>query len=843
MLDACVSGIGAWSLVVTASDTVTDGSRSVGSGEAGVDGSAVSGHESGEGTRSSFSGGSAHAVVQGRDFTGGVHFHTGQTPVPVPVPQQLPGDVRGFVNRTADLDHLDAALGGEDAERVPVRVIAGTAGVGKTSLAVCWAHRAKEYFPDGQLYVNLRGYDPGAPLTAALVLERFLVALGVPAATVPTDVEDRAALYRTLLADKNMLVVLDNAASVGQVRPLLPGTGRCLTLITSRSRLSGLVARDGAQRMTLEVFEESAAVELLHETTGGYRTFHDQEVVELARLCARLPLALRVAAERAAARPRVPLGMLIEDLRDESSLWDALSSEDDEEADAVRTVFAWSYRALPADAARLFRLLGLHPGPDFSAHAAAVIAAIPASRARRQLDVLVGVHLLEQIGPDRYQFHDLLRAYATDQTQRLDTAEDRRATLQRVLTWYLHTADAIAAADHRRGFRRIALGSPADDVQPPGFATFREAMDWFRAEQNNLLAVQRALVAAGFDRMAWQLPAVLRSVYASNNLFEDWFTTGRLGLEAARRCDDREGQAVLLEILGMACRQSHRLTEAADYYRAALEIYRQVGDRYGEAWILNLLGTVYFDGHQVNEAYAHLKQSTDLCRDIGYAELISDPTTNLCAVSRQLGQLVEAIEQGRRALAAYQEAGDRYGEADVLAVLCEAHLELGQLDLAASLIEESLAIAHEIDNRLLEGWVLIRRGRTQYARGEMDEALVSYHRSATIHRHVGDRGREAEVLDATGVVHRVLGRGEEAVAFHRHAAAMHRDLGDRWKTAVALDHLATALREVGSSEQARSSWQEALPLLAEFNDPETVMLRISIETALSGPDEAPAALS
>ncbi|MFB7273553.1 tetratricopeptide repeat protein [Streptomyces sp. NPDC056244] len=798
-----------------------------------MDGGAASGHKSGAGTSSHFSGGSAHAIVQGRDITGGVHFHVGQTPVPVP--QQLPGDVRGFVNRTTDLERLDAELDldGDGAGSVPVRVIAGTAGVGKTSLAVYWAHRAKEHFPDGQLYVNLRGYDPGAPLNPAQALERFLVALGVPAGVVPTDLEARAAMYRTLLADKKILIVLDNAATVGQVRPLLPGAGRCLTLITSRSRLSGLVARNGAQRMTLEVFEESAAVELLHGTTAGYRIDDDQEVLELARLCARLPLALRVAAERAAARPRVPLGMLIEDLRDESSLWDALSSEDDDEADAVRTVFAWSYRALSAEAARLFRLLGLNPSPEFSAHAAAAIGASPLNQARRLLDALVGAHLLEQIGPDRYQFHDLLRAYATDQTRRLDTAEDRHVALQRVLTWYLHTADALAEADRRRGFRRVALGLPGDDVRPLQFTTFREAMDWFRTEQSNLLAAVRGAADAGLDRMAWQLPAVLRSIYASNNLFEDWFTAGRLGLEAARRCDDQEGQAVLLEILGMACRQSHQLNEAVNYYQAALQIRRKARDRYGEAWLLNLLGTVYFDGHKVNDAYVHLKQSVDLCRDLGYAELISDPTTNLCAISRQLGRLDEAIGLGRRALAAYREAGDRYGEADALGVLCEAHLELGQLDLAASLAEESLAIAHELDNRLLEGWVLIRRGKIQHACGEIDQALVSYHRSATIHRRVGDRSREAEVLDATGTAYQALGREEEAVAFHRQSVAIHRDLGDRWNTAVALNHLATELREAGAIEQTRSSWQEALPLLAEFNDPKSRALRISIEAALS----------
>ncbi|MFF2845642.1 ATP-binding protein [Streptomyces sp. NPDC058001] len=761
-----------------------------------------------------------------------MHFHSAQAAVPVP--QQLPGNVRGFVNRTVDLEGLDAALGS-----VPVLVIAGTAGVGKTSLAVHWAHRAKDHFPDGQLYVNLRGYDPGAPLTAALALERFLVALGVPAAAIPTDVEARAALYRTLLANKNMLIVLDNAASVGQVRPLLPGTGHCLTLITSRNRLSGLVARDGARRVTLEVFEESAAVKLLHETTGGYRTDDDQEVAELARLCARLPLALRVAAERAAARPRVPLGMLIEDLRDESSLWDALSSDDDDEADAVRTVFTWSYRALPTDAARLFRLLGLHPGPDFSTHAAAVIATIPAGHARRQLDLLVGVHLLEQTGPDRYQFHDLLRAYALDQTQHLDPPHERRTTLRRILTWYLHTADAVVTAERRRGFARIALGSPAHDVRPLEFATFQEAMDWFRAEQNNLLAAQRAMVTADFDRMAWQLPAVLRSIYASNNLFEDWFTTGQLGLEAARRRDDQEGQAVLLEVLGMAGRQSHRLTEAADHYQAALQIHQQTGNRHSEAWVLNLLGTVFLDGHHVHQAYAHLKQSADLRRDIGSAELIA-PIANLCAVSLQLGQLNEATELGRTARGMYRDAGDRNGEANVLGELSQVHLELGQLDVAAALAEESLTIALELDNRLLEGWLLLRHAKIQLARGAADEALVSYHRSATIHRRIGDRGREAEALDGTGVVYQAMGRGQDAVAFHRQAAAVHRELSDRWKAAATLDHLASSLRNTDDAgEQARASWQEALALLAEFDDPETDTLRTSIETALSELDQAP----
>ncbi|WP_240812924.1 AAA family ATPase [Streptomyces sp. DASNCL29] len=334
------------------------------------------------------------------------------------------------------MERLNAILTGDGGEPlvVSICVIAGTAGAGKTSLALRWAHQAQSHFPDGQLYVNLRGYDPGAPVTAPEVLHRFLLALGVSAAAVPADPEASAALYRSLLAGRRMLIVLDNAASVSQVRPLLPGTAGCLVLVTSRSRLSGLAVRDGAHRLTLGTLAEPEAVALLRTVTAGYRPEDDGEkLAELARLCARLPLALRIAAERAASRPMMSLDELIRDLRDESALWEALTVGDDEEADAVRTVFAWSYRALTAEAARFFRLLGLHPGPEFGVSAVAALAGVGHSRAQHLLDVLVGAHLLTQTGPDRFEFHGLLRAYAIDQAQHEEPAEAREAARLRAL--------------------------------------------------------------------------------------------------------------------------------------------------------------------------------------------------------------------------------------------------------------------------------------------------------------------------------------------------------------------------------------------------------------------------
>nr|WP_324612845.1 ATP-binding protein [Streptomyces specialis] len=314
------------------------------------------GQESGQGGVWSDLSGTARDVVQAGHVHGGVHFHgPASVRVEVPVPRQLPGDVPDFTGRAAELARAQALLTGDERpdDAASVLVIVGTAGVGKTSLAIRLAHRISARFPGGQLFVNLHGYDTGPPLAPQAVLERFLRALGVPPPAIPAGVEERAELYRSLLAGRRMLVVLDNAASAGQVRPLLPGAPGCLTVVTSRHRLSGLAVRDGARRITLGMLTESESAELITTATRGYRTGDDPaHVTELARLCARLPLALRIAAERAATRPLLPLPELIANLRDESTLWDALSDPDDEEADAVRTVFAWSYRTLPPPAAR-----------------------------------------------------------------------------------------------------------------------------------------------------------------------------------------------------------------------------------------------------------------------------------------------------------------------------------------------------------------------------------------------------------------------------------------------------------------------------------------------------------
>ncbi len=534
---------------------------------------------------------------------------------------------------------------------------------------------------------------------------------------------------------------------------------------------------------------------LLRAVTAGYRPEDDAErLTELAHLCACLPLALRIAAERAATHPYLRLDDLITDLRDESALWDVLSTGDEDEAEAVRTVFAWSYRALAPSAARLFRLLGIHPGPEFSLHAASALAGLPAGRVRQALDTLVGAHLLEQTAPDRYEFHDLLRAYATQQAREEEPAEDRAAALRRVLDWYLHTADAVQSWIEPEE-EHLPLAPPAERVVPLGFAEYDHAVDWSEREHANLLSAVRAADAAGLDRHAWQLSAVLFYARAGSTSVNDWLTVAPIGLEAVCRLGDPSGEAWLLECLGMSYTRSNDLAKSRECHENALAIRREMGDRYGEAQCLNLLGLVHLRLRELADAESCFQRARSAFSELGLPHWESIALFNLADACHRAGRVDEAAPDAELVYAAFRARDDRPNMGRALGLLSAIHLDRGDLDAALRTASEAVNIALDLRHHVLEGYWLIALGNAQRALGEHADSLVSFQRSASLHRRLGDRSREAMAWHGAGETYRAMGRPAEAADFHRRAAAAHHELGDRWHEALALDGLAAALAE------------------------------------------------
>jgi DNA-binding SARP family transcriptional activator len=419
---------------------------------------------------------------------------------PAPLtPRELPADVTAFTGRAAELAELDRLLGGgRPVAAAVISALSGTAGVGKTALAVHWAHRAAERFPDGQLYVNLRGYDPGQPMTAPEALTGFLRALGVPDSDNPADPDQLATRYRSLLAGRRMLIVLDNARHSEQVRPLLPGTAGCAVMVTSRDALAGLVARDGAVRLDLDLLPLHEAVNLLRELIGDRAGAEPDAAAALARRCSRLPLALRVAAELATARSGVPLAALVAELADLQRRLDLLDAGGDPRT-AVRAVFSWSYRRLDLATARAFRLAGHQPGSDFDPCAAAALTGTTVDQAREMLDVLARAHLIHSTAPGRYAMHDLLRAYARDLAAEHDSDEDLQAALTRICDHHIRTTASTPAENWLDEQLALLIAAAADCGwhRTSGHATRLDLTLLRRA--NAILETASAVIAAALD--------------------------------------------------------------------------------------------------------------------------------------------------------------------------------------------------------------------------------------------------------------------------------------------------------------------------------------------------------
>jgi tetratricopeptide (TPR) repeat protein len=755
----------------------------------------------------------------------------GSLGAPPEVPRQLPAPVRHFAGRAAELRKLDDLLDRTAAEgsAVVISAIGGTAGVGKTALAVQWAHQVSERFPDGQLYVNLRGYDPRQPMPAADALAGFLRALGVPSQDIPAEADERAARYRSLLAAKRMLVVLDNAGEVAQVRPLLPGTPSCAAVVTSRDALAGLVARDGAWRLDLDLLPLDEAVGLLQALVGVRVADDLGAAAVLAAQCARLPLALRVAAELAVARPAVPLAGLAGELADQRRRLDLLDASGDPRT-AVRAVFSWSCRHLDARAARAFRLLGLHPGPDLDPYAAAALTDTTAELAGRLLDALARAHLIHTAGPARYGLHDLLRSYAMELAGAQDGEQGCRAALTRLFDYYLHTAatamDTLIPAERHRRPRIPPPATPAPPVTDPA-----AARQWLEAERAGLAAVAGHSADHGWPGHTTRLAATLYRYLDVGGQCPEAVTIHTCARRAARDSGDRAAEATALTSLGAVDWRQGRYQQAAGHLQQALALFRETGDRSGEARVLANLGLVDQQQGRYQQAADHDRQALALFRQTGDRADEATALHNLGNIGLRQGRYQQAADYLQQALALFGEAGHRSGEAYALAALGEVGLRQGRYQQAADYLQQALALFGEAGDRSGEahtlhhlGLVDLRQGRYQQAADRLQQALALF-------RETGDRSGEAESLNCLGEL--FLGTGQSGHARTQHAGALSlaSQIGDKYEQARAYDGLARTDDADGDSSRARHCWQQALTLYAGLGAPETDQVRARLAMA------------
>jgi tetratricopeptide (TPR) repeat protein len=596
---------------------------------------------------------------------------------------------------------------------------------------VHWAHRVRERFPDGELYVNLRGYDPGPPVTPDQALDGFLRALDVPAEKIPHDVDVQAGLYRSLLAGRQMVVVLDNAATSDQVRPLLPGSPTCVVVVTSRSGLSGLVARDGAHRLTLDVLPADDAVMLLRHAIGADRV--DTEpgaAAELARHCGYLPLALRIAAERAAARSHLKLADLAEELAVEHDRLDVLTADDDE-ATGVRTVFSWSYHALAPEAARVFRLLGLHPGPDVGVASAAALAGSTTTSVRRQLDALTSAHLLTQTRRDRYQFHDLLRAYATERAPLDESPDECANATHRVLVWYLHTAHAALFALYPQ-HPEIPLDPLTVTCQPLTFTHRDQALQWFDAEHANLMAAIRLAADVGQYTIAWQLPIAMDEFLGLRYHWTDRITAHQLSLAAAVHIHDQRGERWALGHLSEAYVLLGRFGEALPLALRGLNVAREIGDQWAEGNSLMVLGDVHLHFRRFEEAVNHYQRALVLHRDLNHRRNEALALVCLAKLARGQQHFEQAITYARDGLVIHREINDTVNEARTLRILGLAYFDLRRFNEAADHFQQALVICHELSDRHAAAQALHYLGEALRAIGQLSEARESWFKALSI---------------------------------------------------------------------------------------------------------------
>jgi DNA-binding SARP family transcriptional activator/tetratricopeptide (TPR) repeat protein len=791
-----------------------------------------------------------------REPTGAAQLFRGTAVV---VPAQLPPAVASLVGRRADLARLDALLTAHldppPAAGNLVVAIVGTAGVGKTALAVRWAHEVRHRFPDGQLFADMRGYASAPPLRPIDVLARFLSALGVPEGRIPADLDQATALYRSVLADRRLLVLLDNAGGPDDVRPLLPGAGG-LVVVTSRNRMSGLIAHDGARQVVLDVLDGGAAAEMITDIVGAERAGAEPHAVAtMVAACAGLPLALGIAAAHVAVHPARSMSDYLADLRvaDSRSVLDLVGDQDT----AVRAVFEPSYRTLPPPARRLLRLCGLLPGPDVTVDAAAALADASTGDAARLLDRLTSGHLLTEHAPGRYGCHDLLRQYAVERGLREDSPDERESALHRLYAYYIATADAAVDLVKPGGPRldRDCL----DAVASRRFDSTGAALAWLDDERANLVAAVRAGVDGRSRRAAGRLADALRGYLWVRSNVVDWLAIDNAALSAAVADDDAaaeaaahlslgnvygragkfpaalshyelaveryerihggDGLAATFNGLGHVYRNTGRLEDALKQYEKALVVRRQLGEPAAEAVSMLSLGLVYHDLGRLEPAARHTRQAASLFRAAGSRHGEGGALSTLGGVCQALGRFERAGRYLDRALRLTQEAGSQWNEAETLRVLAEVDRDLGRHGAAVERAGAALTLATAVEADMLKPYVLNTLGSVECCLGRHNEALDHHEEALEQARRYEVRMPEVDALLGLATAHLALRRIERARIFAHHALGLARQCGYRLQEGHALVAVGKVQLVDGSPGQAHRSVAQALAVYRKSQHP------------------------
>jgi DNA-binding SARP family transcriptional activator/tetratricopeptide (TPR) repeat protein len=749
-------------------------------------------------------------------------------PAPVlPVPAQLPHDIQGFTGRDAELAELTRQRA-QAAGTLVIAAVAGTAGIGKTALAIHWAHSATGHFPDGQLYANLRGFDPsGQAVEPAEAIRGFLDAFAVPSEVLPASLDAQAALYRSLLASRRILIVLDNARDDQQVRPLLPNSPGCLVVVTSRRHLPGLVASDGARPLNLAPLTAAQARELLAQRIGAGRIAAEpQAAADLIRACAGLPLALAVTSARALSRPDLPLAELTAELHDAARRLSALDVGD--VSTSVRAAFSWSYAQLPASQARLFRLLGLHPAPDITVPAAAGLAALLPHEAAAALRRLADASLIREQSAGRFALHDLLRVYAAEQAGLHETEDARHDALTRLLDYYLTTAAAAtdtlfpAAQPPRPG-----VPPPAGQDPEPGAPAGARA--WLEAERITLVRITAAAAAGSWTGHAIRLAATLSAYLDTGGYHADSLAVHAQALHAARRTGDHATQAVSLRNIGRAHWRQGRYQEAGDYFRQALDSYQLTGDRRGQADGLNALGGVMFNQGRYQDSIDHRRSALAIYRalddQLGQARMLS----NLGIVLSRLGRYQQAAIYQRQALALSRACGDSTAEAGTLTNIGVLLNRQGQWKEAAAHQRAAVALFRDLGHREGEAAASDSLGIALCGQGDFRQASGQHRHALRLYRETGNRGGEAEALNGLGEAVTAAGDTGQARTLHQQALELATQIGNRAEQARAHEALARADAATNEIASARSHLHSALAIFADLDAPEADRVRANLE--------------